>query len=124
MKTTIVSKIDRKTQQIDATGIPMGRLATNVATLLRGKHKPDYTPHIDNGDYVEVANIAAAKVTGKKLTQKEYKHYTGHPGGLKRQQMRVLFEKDPGEVLHRTVKQMLPPNSLRNEMLKRLIIKK
>ncbi len=124
MKTTLTAKIERKTQQIDATGIPLGRLATNVATLLRGKHKADYTPHIDNGDFVEVANIAQAKITGKKLTQKEYKHYSGYPGGLKRQQMWVLFEKNPGDVLRRTVKQMLPPNSTREEMLKRLIIKK
>lgn len=123
MKTTIVSKIERATHQIDATGKTIGRLAAQIATLLRGKHKSSYTPHIDNGDIVEVSNIAKASFTGKKITQKVYKHYTGYPGGLKTVKAEHLFQKKPGEVLTRSVYQMLPPNTLREAMIKRLIIK-
>ncbi len=124
MKTTIVSTIDRKTHQIDAAGKTIGRLATHISTLLRGKHKVGYTPHIDNGDMVEVTNISKAQFTGKKIIQKTYKHYTGYPGGLKTEKAEHLFQKNPGEVLRRSVYQMLPPNTLREAMMKRLIIKK
>lgn len=115
--------IDRKTHTIDASGKAIGRLATEIATLLRGKHKADYAPHIDNGDNVVVTNIKEAKFTGKKLAQKKYYHYSGYPGGLKETKMSDLAKQKPGEILKRAVKQMLPDNKLRKDMMKRLIIK-
>lgn len=123
MKTTIVSTIDRKTHQIDATGKTIGRLATQIAILLRGKHKVGYTPHIDNGDFVEVMHVDKVAFTGKKIGQKVYKHYTGYPGGLKTVKAEHLFEKNPGEVLKKSVLQMLAKNKQRADFMKRLIIK-
>jgi len=114
---------DRKIKTIDATGQAIGRLATEIATALRGKDQPEYVPHIDAGAVVRVNNIAQAKFTGKKLEQKNYYHYSGYPGGLKTKKMGNVFAEKPAEVLYRAVKQMLPANRLRNNMLKRLIIK-
>jgi len=114
---------ERKTQKIDATDQAVGRLATKVATFLRGKHNPEYQPHIDAGDVVEVSNIDKLKFTGKKLDQKRYYSYSGYPGGLKEKKMSDLNEKDPGEILRRAVRKMLPATRLRTGMLKRLIIK-
>ena len=118
-----MKNIERKLHKIDATGKTIGRLATSIANLLHGKTKPEYQPHLDLGDIVEVSNIAKAKFTGKKLDQKEYKHYSGYLGGLKTKKMSDVFTKDPGDVLFRAVREMLPPTRLRNDMLKRLIIK-
>jgi large subunit ribosomal protein L13 len=115
--------MERLLHKIDATDRPVGRLASEIAIILRGKHKPEYLPHIDNGDIVEVANIKNLKFTGKKISQKEYHSYSGHPGGLKTKKMSDILKKNPGEVLVRAVKQMLPPTRLRNGMLKRLKIK-
>jgi len=124
MKTTTFKiKIDRKTQQIDATNQSIGRLATQVATLLRGKHKADYTPQIDNGDFVVITNLDKIKFTGKKLEQKKYYHYSGYPGGLKETELKELFTKNPQEVLRKAVYQMLPKNRLRQHMIKRLTFK-
>lgn len=113
----------RKLHKIDATDQTVGRLATQIAIILRGKDRPEYTPNIDEGGIVEVANIKKLKFTGKKLDQKNYYRYSGYPGGLKTLKMRDLAAKKPGEVLSRAVKQMLPPNRLRNGMMKRLKIK-
>lgn len=116
-------KITRKLHKIDAEGKSSGRIASQIAIILRGKNKPEYEPHIDNGDIVEVKNIRSLKFTGKKLFQKEYYHYSGFPGGLKTVKIMDLLEKKPAEILKKAVKNMLPNNKLRNNMLKRLIIR-
>ncbi len=119
-----MSKIDRKRTEIDATGKVVGRLASEIATLLIGKHRPDYTPNFDQGDFVEVVNAAKMKLTGKnKLEQKKYYHHTRYTNGLKTEQLKAIWAKDPGEVLRRSVSRMLPKNKLRNERMKRLTIK-
>lgn len=115
--------MERKTHTIDAKGQTLGRLATRIATLLQGKHKVEYVPNQDQGDIVEVTNAALIKVTGKKLVQKEYKHFSGYPGGLKSVQLSVLLAKEPARVLWLAVHRMLPKNRLRPEMIKRLIIR-
>ncbi|MBD3247704.1 50S ribosomal protein L13 [Candidatus Falkowbacteria bacterium] len=114
---------DRKIHQIDASGEAVGRLASRIALILRGKNKPEYEPHLDRGDTVEVTNIGKIKLTGKKIDQKEYYSYSGYPGGLKTKKVKELLDSDPGEVLRRAVRDMLPPTKLRTGMLKRLIIK-
>ncbi|MDD4332752.1 MAG: 50S ribosomal protein L13 [Patescibacteria group bacterium] len=118
-----MKKVERKLQKIDATDKAVGRLASQIAIILRGKNKPEYTPNIDAGDIVEVANISKLKFTGKKLEQKKYYRYSGYPGGIRVTKMKDLKEKNPGDILMRAVKQMLPANRLRNGMLKRLIIR-
>ncbi len=118
-----MNKIERKLHHLDATEQAVGRLATQIATLLRGKNKPEYQPHLDLGDIVEVANVSKMKFTGKKLDQKEYHHYSGYLGGLKTRKMSAVFALNPGEVLKKAVRDMLPPTKLRPNMLKRLIIK-
>lgn len=119
-----MEKVDRKIHQIDATGVPLGRLATKIATLLRGKNKVTFDPAKDEGDFVEVSNCQAIKFTGKKLEQKEYKWHTTHPGGLRSKLVRDVFAKNPGEVLNVAVMGMLPKNKLRDRMIKRLKIVK
>ncbi len=116
-------KIERKVHHLDASGQAVGRLASQIAILLRGKNKPEYQPHIDGGDIVEVKNIKEVKFSGKKLEQKEYYHVTGYIGNLKTKKMSDIFESNPAEVLQRAVREMLPPTRLRPAMLKRLIIK-
>ncbi len=118
-----MSKINRKLHKIDATDKSVGRLATQIATILRGKNKPEYEPHIDGGDIVEVTGTNNLKFSGKKLEQKKYYRYSGYPGGLKETKMGDLFKKDPGEILRRAVREMLPANRLRKGMMKRLRIK-
>lgn len=118
-----MKNIERKLYQLDATDLTVGRLATRVSTLLRGKHKPEYQAHLDLGDIVEIKNISKMKFTGKKLDQKQYHHYSGYLGGLKSKKMGEVFATNPGDVLYRAVRDMLPPTKLRIAMLKRLIIK-
>jgi len=115
--------ITRKTHKIDATDQVLGRLATQIATLLRGKNKPEFQSYLDGGDNVIITNAAKIKITGKKLEQKIYYHYSGYPGGLKEKKMGEVFTKDPAEVLKRAVWNMLPKNKLRAQMIKRLIIR-
>lgn len=115
--------MERKVHKIDATGQAPGRLATRIATLLRGKNKPTYRPHVDEGDIVEITNADKVKITGKKLIQKKYYRVSQYPGGLKATPLWALKEKNPGEIIKRAVKQMLPATKLRPGMLKRLIIK-
>jgi large subunit ribosomal protein L13 len=115
--------MERKLHKIDATNKSVGRIATQIALILRGKNKPEYAPHKDIGDIVEVSNIKNLKFTGKKLDQKKYYHYSGYQGGLKEIKMKDLNESNPKEILFRAVKQMLPNNRLRNNMMKRLIIR-
>jgi large subunit ribosomal protein L13 len=115
--------IMRKIQKFDATDMTVGRLATKLAIALRGKDKPEFLPYIDSGDLVEVTNIKKLRFTGKKLAQKEYYSYSGYPGGLKTRKIANILAKDPGEVLRRAVREMLPPTRLRTAQMKRLTIK-
>ena len=114
--------IERKKHEIDATGQVLGRLATKIALILRGKNKVTYQPHIDAGDFVIISHVKHIKLTGNKITQKKYHHYSGYPGGLKTKKLSELIEQDPGEALRRAVYQMLPATKLRNDMMKRLTI--
>jgi large subunit ribosomal protein L13 len=119
----MTTKIDRKLHKLDASGQAVGRLASQVAMLLRGKNKASFEPHLDRGDIVEVSNINLLKFTGKKFEQKTYIRHSGYPGGLKETLMKKVFQKDPGEVLRKAVREMLPPIKFRTDMLRRLIIK-
>ena len=98
----------------------LGRLATEVAKLLRGKHKPTFTPFLDTGDYVIVINASKMVLTGNKLDQKKYRHHTGYPGGLKEVDYRTLMAKNPEKALELAVKGMLPKNSLGRQMFRKL----
>ena len=112
--------IEREWWVIDATDKTLGRIATQIAKLLMGKHKPIYAPHIDTGDYVVVINAAKVKVTGKKAEQKIYYRHSGYPGGLKSRRFEELFSKDPSRVMEFAVKGMLPHNRLGRAMFKKL----
>lgn len=114
--------LKREIHEIDATGKTVGRLSTQIAVLLRGKHKPSFEPHIDAGDFVVVKNAAGLKFTGQKLTQKVYHHHSGYPGGLKTKKLSTLFAQDPSEVLRKSVLQMLPDIRLRKNMINRLTV--
>jgi len=117
-----MEKIQRKTHIIDATGKILGRLATEIAILLRGKHKPNFAPYLDLGDYVVVKNVKKIKLTGKKTEQKKYYGHAGYLGSLKEIPFKKIFEKDPAWVLQKAVLGMLPKNKLRAKMIKRLKI--
>ena len=121
-RTTIVTKAptDRDWVLIDASEQVPGRLATRIATILMGKHKPVYTPHIDTGDFVVVTNCSKLKVTGKKLAQTTYDTYSGYPGGLKQTPREKIFEEHPDQLLTLAVKRMLPKSKLGRVMLKKL----
>ncbi len=120
----MVEIIERKKHTIDATGIVLGRLATQIAGLLRGKHKPGFSYQIDNGDFVEITNIDKMKVTGQKMQQKTYYRHSGWIGNLRSEQMDKLFAKNPARILELAVSRMLAKNKLRARMLARLTIKK
>jgi len=113
----------REIHKLDATDQVLGRLATKIAVLLRGKHKVTWQPQIDGGDIVEVSNVLKIKLTGKKFENKKYYRYTGYQGGLKTTTPKKLQEEKPGEILRKAVYNMLPKNRLRAPMMKRLIIK-
>lgn len=118
-----MKNVERKIHKIDATDQTIGRLATKIANILRGKNKPEFEPHLDLGDIVEVINITKIKFTGKKLDQKKYFRFTGYIGGLKDKKMKDVFNSNPGDVLYRAVKEMLSPTKMRNDLMKRLIIR-
>lgn len=122
MKTFVLKEkdISRKTYLIDAKGKVLGRLATRAATLLIGKHKPEYTPFLDCGDQVVVTNAREVLLTGKKRTQKVYTHYTGYPGGIRTVPFETLIEEKPEEVIREAVRKMLPHTKLGRQMLKHL----
>lgn len=105
---------------VDAANKTLGRLATQIARYLRGKHKPEYTPHVDTGDYVVVINADKVTVTGRKTTDKVYEHYTGFPGGLKSVTFEKLQAKFPERIIEKAVKGMLPKNPLGYAMYKKL----
>jgi large subunit ribosomal protein L13 len=115
-----VSEIDRGWWLIDATDQPLGRLATRVATLLSGKHKPTWSPHLDTGDHVIVVNAARIKVTGNKLSQKRYYRHSNYPGGLREESLEDLLARKPERVIEAAVKGMLPSNRLGNAMFRKL----
>jgi large subunit ribosomal protein L13 len=114
--------INRETHTIDAADRSLGRLATEVAGLLRGKHKEDFAPNKDDGDFVVIKNFSKIRITGKKMEQKKYFRHSGYLGGLKETPMNKLFEKDPAQVITKAVWGMLPKNKLRREQIKRLKI--
>ena len=122
MKTFVAtpSNIERQWLVIDASGKTLGRLATEVARLLRGKHKPTYTPFADTGDYVIVVNASKMVLTGKKLDQKLYRHHSGFPGGMREIDYKTMMDKKPEKVLELAVKGMLPKNSLGRQMFRKL----
>ena len=122
MKTFMASPatIDRKWYVVDATDMTLGRLASEVAKVLRGKNKPIFTPHIDTGDYVIVINAEKIKVTGKKLDQKVYHHHSDYVGGMKEATLREKLDKKPEEVIELAVKGMLPKGPLGRQMYTKL----
>ena len=107
---------------IDATDVNLGRLATKVATVLRGKHKPTYTPHIDGGDYVIVINASKVNLTGNKLDDKIYYNHSGYTGGLRERTARTMRDNYPVEMVERAVKGMLPKGRLGRQMYKKLFV--
>lgn len=122
MKTysTKASDIEREWHVIDASGKTLGRLASEVAGLLRGKHKPIYVPHLDTGDYVIVINADKVRVTGNKAKQKLYYRHSGYPGGLKSTSLAEMMESQPTRVIEHAVRGMLPKNPLGRAMFKKL----
>ena len=113
-------EVERKWYVIDADGRTLGRLATEAASILRGKRKPIYTPHIDTGDYVIVINAEKVEVTGKKRKEKIYKRHSGYPGGLKEITFENMQEKHPDEIIRHAIKGMMPKGRLGRQMFKKL----
>lgn len=122
MSTYVASadNIERKWYVVDAKGKTLGRMATEIATILRGKHKPTFTPFLDCGDFVIVINAAQVVLTGNKLNQKMYRYHTGYPGGLKETTYRKLMLTKPEKAIELAVKGMLPKNALGRQMYKKL----
>ncbi len=114
--------VDRKWYVVDAEGVTLGRLATKVAVILKGKHKATYTPHIDCGDYVIVINAEKVKLTGNKLMDKKYYNHSGYVGGLRERNAKTMIEKYPEEMIERAVKGMLPKGPLGRQMAKKLFV--
>ena len=117
-----MNTIERDIHTIDAEGKAPGRLATEVAQLLIGKHKPSFMPNVDGGDHVQVVNAGKMKMTEKKLDEKVYYSHSGYAGGLKEVPMKRVWAKDPSEILRRSISRMLPKNKHRNERMKRLTV--
>lgn len=124
MKTYIAKKSELKREWflIDAESQILGRLATKIADILRGKNKPIFTPNVDTGDFVVVINAEKVKVTGKKAEKKEYQHYTGYPGGLVVKKYTEVLKKHPERIIQAAVRGMIPKNKLGRAMLKKLKI--
>lgn len=114
------AEVERKWYVIDAEDKTLGKIASEVASILRGKKKPIYTPHVDTGDYVIVINAEKVRVTGKKEEQKIYKSHSGYPGGLKETTLRELRAKNPEEIIRHAVKGMMPKGKLGRQMFKKL----
>jgi large subunit ribosomal protein L13 len=115
-------ELERKWYLVNAEGKVLGRLATELAKVLKGKNKPTYTPHLDTGDFVIVVNAGKINLTGKKMKDKTYYHHTGYPGGIKEIKAGKLLAKKPVDVIRIAVKGMLPKNSLGRQMLRKLKI--
>ena len=114
--------IERKWFVVDATDLVLGRVSTEVATLLRGKHKPTFTPHVDCGDYVIIVNAEKVALTGNKLDDKKYYRHSGYPGGLKSRTAKRILELQPQKVLEKSIRGMLPKNSLGDDMYRKLYV--
>ena len=112
--------VEREWFVVDAEGETLGRLATRIAETLRGKRKPEYTPHVDTGDFVVVVNAEKIQVTGNKLDQKRYYRHSGYPGGLRSRTLREQLDRQPAEVIRKAVKGMLPRNRLANRQITKL----
>ena len=113
-------EVTRNWYEIDAEGKILGKVATEIAVRLMGKHKPSYTPHVDGGDFVIVTNAEKIAVTGKKLLDKKYYRHSGYPGGLKVRNLQEMLQKQPTEVIRKAVERMLPKNKLGSQMIGRL----
>lgn len=124
MKTTVIKAkdIQRNWHLVDLNNQTLGRISTQIAQLLIGKHKPHFSPNLDCGDYVVVINADKVKVTGKKSTDKLYRHHTGYPGGFREYTYKQVKRKDPKKIIRQSVMGMLPKNKLRDPRLKRLKI--
>lgn len=124
MKTFIAkeNQVDKKWHLVDAQGKTLGRMASRIATILQGKHRPIYTPHVDTGDYVVVINARKVRLTGKKLKEKTYQRFSGYPGGLKIIPLKEMLEKHPDRVVRLAVRRMLPKTKLGERMLEKLKI--
>lgn len=123
MRSTFIAKpadVERKWYIMDAEGQTLGRFASEVAKILRGKHKPIFTPHVDTGDHVIVINADKIVFTGKKLDQKMYRHHTGYAGGLRETTLRNMMDTKPEEVIKAAVKGMIPHNSLGRQIITKL----
>lgn len=122
MKTFMAKKesLDQKWFVVDASQYVLGRMATKIATILMGKNKPTYTPHVDTGDFVIVVNAEKVRVTGNKLDQKEYQRYSGYPGGQKRVTLGDMMRRRPETVIRLAIRRMLPKNRLGAKMLTKL----
>jgi len=115
-------EVTRNWYLIDASDKVLGRLASRLAYMLQGKHRPDYTPHVDQGDFFVIINADKVKLTGKKLDQKVYWRHTGYMGGLKLEKAKELLQRKPEQLIYLAVKRMLPRNRMRNKLLKKLKI--
>jgi len=118
--TPSAKEIERQWWLVDAEGMPLGRMATRIATVLRGKHKPIYTPHLDTGDNVVVINASKVALTGRKAEQKTYRHHTGYIGSLVERPFQSLLERNPSEIIELAVRRMLPKTKLGRKMFMKL----
>ncbi|OQB23660.1 MAG: 50S ribosomal protein L13 [Firmicutes bacterium ADurb.Bin182] len=116
--------LERKWYVVDASGMVLGRLASQVASILRGKHKPIYTPHVDTGDHVIIINAEKVILTGNKLDQKKYYHHTGYPGGLREVSYRNLMQNKPDFAVYEAIRRMMPKGPLGRKMLTKLRVYK
>jgi large subunit ribosomal protein L13 len=116
------TEVERQWHVVDVEGVVLGRVCSKIASVLRGKHKPSYTPHVDTGDYVIVLNADKVRLTGAKLDDKEYLSYTGYPGGQRAINAKNLMVKKPTAVVEKAVKGMLPKNKLGRAMIKKLFV--
>lgn len=121
-KSSVITKIERRWHEVDASAMPLGRVATRIATLLRGKHKRTFTPNVDGGDFVVVTNVDKLKFTGRKVEQKTYYRHSGYLGGLRKTSLKVQLERQPEWVLRQAVRSMLDEVRFRNAMLARMKI--
>lgn len=121
-KSAKAEEVERNWYVVDATDKVLGRLSSEIATILRGKHKPSYTPHVDTGDYIIVINAEKIKLTGSKFDQKEYVSYSLYPGGQKRVVAKELLAKKPIAIVEKAVKGMLPKNTLGRDMYRKLFV--
>jgi large subunit ribosomal protein L13 len=124
MKTFMQAKenVDRKWYVIDAEDLPLGRVASKAALMLRGKHKPTFTPHVDGGDFIIIVNASKVKLTGNKLNNKMYYNHSGYPGGFRERNAKTMIEKYPVEMVERAVKGMLPKGRLGSKMYTKLFV--